>query len=93
MKPYVLRPGIRYAVSRYAAIAFCWSLVSSSAFAENILTQAVDTLFDLRDQNQANAFKSVQGVKEAMQEGPKPDPEGKPWTLQDLQQIQQKWHC
>ena len=62
-------------VMRHAAVvAFCWSLVTGAAFAEGILVQGIDTLYDLRDQNQANAFKSVKGVREAMQEGPKPEP-------------------
>ena len=91
MKPYVFSSGTQSLAFRVAVLAFCWSLVASTAFAAGgVVDQSIDALYNLRDQLQDTVMKSVKGVKEAMQEGPPPDNDGKPWALKDLQEIQQK---
>jgi len=86
MKPYV--PSHRQRCWCYVATL---TLLCSTAFGEGgIVDQSVDALYNLHDQLQDVVMKSVKGVGDAMQEGPPPDPGGKPWTKEDLQQIQQK---
>ena len=51
----------------------------------------IDSIYDLRDQNEKNAWKSWEGYKEAIQDGPPPDPgAGTPWTRDDLEKIRAK---
>ncbi|MEY2540106.1 MAG: hypothetical protein QOG67_3846 [Verrucomicrobiota bacterium] len=68
-------------------VALALIFVPSIAFAEGSM---VDDLYNLRDQNQANANKSIKGVHEAMQEGPPPDPQDHPWTEGELNDIRNK---
>ena len=73
------------------AFVLALALGPSIAFAEGgVVDQTIDAAFNLRDQLQQVVTKSVKGVGEAMQEGPPPDNNGSPWTLDDLKQIQQK---
>jgi hypothetical protein len=72
------------------AFAFALALTPSIAFAEGgIVDQSIDAWYNLRDQNQANALKSVKGTAELMQEGPQQQGD-KPWSRDDLNQIRQK---
>jgi len=73
-----------------ATLALVLAFVSSNAFGEDgLVDQSVDALFNLHDQLQDVVTKSVKGVGEAMQEGPPPETD-RPFTLEDLQKIQQK---
>src|SRR4051794_25913533 len=90
MKPYV--PSHRRRCQCFVTtLAVYLSLLCPNAFAAGgVVDQSIDTLYNLRDQLQETVMKSVKGVGDAMQEGAPPDPGGKPWTKEDLQQIQQK---
>jgi len=91
MKPYVLPLVFHSIARRVGALVFCSCLAGPIAFgAGGIVDQSIDGLYNLHDQLQEVVMKSVKGVGDAMQEGPPPDTGGKPWSLQDLQQIQQK---
>ena len=91
MKLSLLSIAPRSIMLRGLAFAFFCSLVTSSAFAAGgVMDQSIDALYNLRDQLQDTVMKSVKGVKDAMQEGPPPDNDGRPWELKDLQEIQQK---
>jgi hypothetical protein len=73
------------------AFAIALALAPSIVFAEGgLVDQSIDALYNLRDQNQANALKSVKGTAELMQDGPPPSVDAKPWTKDDLNQIRQK---
>jgi hypothetical protein len=72
------------------AFVFAFAVIPSIAFAAGLVDQSIDAAFNLHDQLQAVVMKSVKGVGEAMQEGPPPDNSARPWTLNDLKQIQQK---
>lgn len=84
-----------YRSSRYptAALAGFLALLAVIPFAlraeDNLLNKSIDAVFNLRDQLQDVVMKSVKGVGEAMQEGPPPD-NIKPFSLEDLKQLQQK---
>ena len=54
-------------VATYRVIAFI--ALPVAAHGSGMMEGAVDTLFNLRDQHQANVMKSVHGVREAMEEG------------------------
>jgi len=73
-----------------ATLALVLAFVFSNAFGEDgLVDQSVDALFNLHDQLQDVVTKSVKGVGESMQEGPPPETD-RPFTLEDLQKIQQK---
>ena len=55
--------------------------------AGGVIDQSIDALYNLHDQLQDVVTKSVKPVAEAMQEGPSPDNNGSPWTLNDLQKV------
>jgi hypothetical protein len=63
---------------------------SIACAAGGVVDQSIDGLYNLKDQLQGVVMKSYQGLAYAMQDGPPPDPGGRPWTLDDLKQIQQK---
>src|ERR1051325_11614234 len=70
-------------------------LILGSGFAPLLVfggaDKVVDSIYDLRDQNEKNAWKSWEGYKDAIQDGPPPDPgAGTKWTRQDLDNIRSK---